>query len=288
MTIMFKSICIIGTGLIGGSIARAMRRNKLCRHIIGYGRNEQNLMKAKALGVIDEYSLDLEKAIANVSLVIIATPLGAMKDLFVQLKQFKSELTIMTDVGSAKTCVIDAAKEVYGEVPSEFVPGHPIAGTENSGVEASFAELYDNRRVILTPHENIDPEALNVVRELWTRIGAKVSEMPAEHHDEVLAATSHLPHVLAFSLVDTLARMNERQEIFDYAAGGFSDFTRIASSDPVMWRDILFDNQQAIVEMIDLFQEDLSRLRASIESNDSEHILEIFQRAKQARDNFKM
>lgn len=287
MTIMFKRVCIVGTGLIGGSMARAMRRNGVCEHIVGFGRNEQNLVKAKQLGVIDEYSIDLAQAVADVSLVVLATPLGAMKTLFEQLKLVKPELAIMTDVGSAKACVIQEAKDVYGEIPGEFVPGHPIAGTENSGVEASFAELYDDRRVILTPHDNIDPEALNVVRELWTRIGAQVSEMSAEHHDEVLAATSHLPHVLAFTLVDTLARMNERQEIFDYAAGGFADFTRIASSDPVMWRDISFDNREAIVKMIDRFQDDLSGLRAAIETSDSAYILEIFNRAKNARDNFK-
>ncbi len=286
MSIMFKNICIIGTGLIGGSMARAMRRNGMCEHVIGFGRKEDNLKKAKELGVIDSYSLDLAEAVSEVSLIVLATPLGAMKALFEQLKSVKPELAIITDVGSAKACVIQAAKQVYGEVPSEFVPGHPIAGTENSGVDASFAELFDHRRVILTPHDNIDPEALNVVRELWTNIGAQVSEMSPEHHDEVLAATSHLPHLLAFTLVETLARMNEGQEIFEYAAGGFADFTRIASSDPVMWRDISFDNRLAIVKMIDRFQDDLSDVRAAIESNDDEHLLEVFTRAKNARDNF--
>lgn len=286
MTILFKKICIIGTGLIGGSMARAMRRNGLCEHITGYGRGEANLAKAKELGVINDYSLALEKAVSNVDLIIIATPLGAIKKLFEQLNLLKLGSTIITDVGSAKACVIQAAQEVYGKVPPQLVPGHPIAGTENSGVEASFAELYDKRRVILTPHGNIDSKALKRVRELWTQIGAEVSEMSAEHHDEVLAATSHLPHVLAFSLVDTLARMNERQEIFEYAAGGFTDFTRIASSDPTMWRDISLDNSQAIVKIIDRFQDDLSSLKQAIESKNSEKILSIFNNAKTARDNF--
>ena len=267
-------------------MARAMRRNQLCEQIVGFGRGQANLTKAKELGVIDDYSLDLKTAVSEVELIIIATPLGAIKTLFEQLKSLKSASAIMTDVGSAKACVIQAAQEVYGKVPPEFVPGHPIAGTENSGVEASFAELFDQRRVILTPHDNIDSNALERVRELWTQIGAVVSEMSAEHHDEVLAATSHLPHVLAFSLVDTLARMNERQEIFEYAAGGFTDFTRIASSDPTMWRDISLDNSEAIVKIIDRFQDDLTRLKQAIESKNAEKILDVFSKAKKARDNF--
>ena len=288
MSVIFKNVCIIGTGLIGGSMARAMRRNGLCEHITGFGRGELNLKKAVELGVIDDYSLDFSKAVAKANLVILATPLSAMQDLFELLKKHKPDDAVITDVGSAKACVIQAAENVYGEVPSEYVPGHPIAGTENSGVEASFAELYDDRRVILTPHTNTDLGAIRAVKELWQQIGAKVSEMSPEHHDEVLAATSHLPHVLAFSLVDTLARMNERQEIFEYAAGGFTDFTRIASSDPVMWRDISLDNSDALLKMIDRFQQDLTELRQAIADGDSDKIKQTFERAKDARDNFTL
>jgi len=288
---MINRVCLIGVGLIGGSFVRALRQEQLCGSIIGCGRNSDNLKKAVALGVIDEFSTDVEKACQGSDLIIVATPLGAMVSIFseiksaIQKKLVKADVMI-TDVGSAKACVLKAANEVFDQIPDNFVLGHPIAGTENSGVEASFAELFVNRKVILTPVENTNANAVQSIESLWQQIGAFVVKMSVEHHDEVLAATSHLPHVLAYSIVDTLATMSEKQEIFKYAAGGFKDFTRIASSDPVMWRDICLDNNKALLTMINLFQSDLTTLKQAIEAKDGERILSIFENAKKARDQF--
>jgi prephenate dehydrogenase len=181
---------------------------------------------------------------------------------------------------------VEDVRRVFGRVPTRFVPGHPIAGTERSGVEASFADLYQGRKVILTPLEETDVTATQSVRAMWEAAGADVHEMSVIHHDEVLAATSHLPHVLAFTLVESLARMSEQREIFTYAAGGFRDFTRIASSDPVMWRDICHGNRKAILAMVDRFRDDLDALALAIEEDDESRITRIFQDAKAARDRF--
>jgi prephenate dehydrogenase len=193
---------------------------------------------------------------------------------------------LVTDGGSAKGSVVTDCREAAPELLQRFVPGHPIAGTENNGVAASFAELYHNRRVILTPLPENDPAAVARVRGLWETCGAEVTVMSVEHHDEVLAATSHLPHMLAFGLVDMLARMKENDEIFRYAAGGFRDFTRIASSNPVMWRDICIANREALSPMLAAFAEEMTALADSIAEADSDELLNIFERAKAARDRF--
>ena len=283
---MVKQVCLFGVGLIGGSFARALREHRLCERITGCGRSEANLQKAVSLGVIDDYTTDPKRAVVGADLIVFATPLGAMPGLFATIKPLLTESMVLTDMGSAKGSVLNAARTAFGEMPANFVLGHPIAGTENSGVEASFSTLYVDRRVILTPVENTSAQALKLVRQLWQGIGASVVEMDVQHHDEVLAATSHLPHVLAYSIVDTLATMSEKKEIFRYAAGGFKDFTRIASSDPVMWRDICLDNRAAILHMIELFQSDLARLTEAIAKQDGDKILTIFENAKQARDQF--
>jgi prephenate dehydrogenase len=193
---------------------------------------------------------------------------------------------IVTDVGSAKASVVTLAQRCLPNHIARFIPGHPIAGTENSGVEASFDGLFTDRRVILTPTEQTDVVALYKVSAMWKACGATVSEMSVEHHDSVLAATSHLPHMLAFTLVDYLAGRTDKEEIFDYAAGGFRDFTRIASSDPVMWRDICLSNSDAILGMVKEYQSALDSLSQALEASDGEHILELFQRAKASRDEF--
>ena len=193
---------------------------------------------------------------------------------------------VITDVGSAKESVVKAAHAAFKVMPKTLVPGHPIAGTEKSGVEASFAELYENRRIIITPLELSSDDAVSKVRSMWQACGADVIETTIEHHDEVLAATSHLPHMLAFSLVDTLAKMDAKNEIFDFAAGGFRDFTRIASSDPDMWRDICLANGDALVSMIKKFSDDLQLLSKAIENNDSSYLEDTFSHAKKARDEF--
>ena len=209
-----------------------------------------------------------------------------MSAVFEKIKAGLGADSVVTDGGSAKASVVEALRQAGGELPSWFVPGHPIAGTEQSGVEASFAELYKGRRVILTPTAATDPAATQKVRAMWEAAGAVVNEMSVEHHDEVLAATSHLPHMLAYSLVDTLARMDDQQEIFDYAAGGFRDFTRIASSDPQMWHDICVANREQLVTILHAFNDDLQRLTHAVEQADSDYLKDTFTRAKKARDKF--
>jgi prephenate dehydrogenase len=222
--------------------------------------------------------------VQDADMVVLAAPVGAMESLFRTLQPALSPDAIITDVGSTKLSVMAAAQAAFGRCPANFVPGHPIAGTEKTGVEASFAELFRERRVILTPGPGTDPAATAKVRAMWQLTGALVSEMSAEHHDQVLAATSHLPHVLAYALVDHLAAMDDRMEIFAYAAGGFRDFTRIASSSPEMWRDIACANRAALTAVLDGYLHDLQQLREAIARNDGESILAIFRRAKQARD----
>ena len=283
---MIGRLCIIGTGLIGGSLARALRVAGHCGEVVGCSRNPAHLQEAVDLGVIDRFDTDPAQAVAGADMVLVAVPLGAMEAVFRALRDRLDEDAVLTDVGSAKTGVIEAARRGFGELPSNFVPGHPIAGTEQSGVAASFAELFRDRRVILTPLEQTSAAATARVRAMWEAAGAVVDEMDPAHHDAVLAATSHLPHVLAFNLVDSLARLGDSDEIFRYAAGGFRDFTRIASSDPVMWRDICLANGDAILQMIERFGGDLERLADAVRGHDGEHLQAVFTRAKQARDRF--
>ena len=283
---LIKKMTVVGVGLIGGSFARAVRSAGLVESICGYGRSTENLKRACELGVIDEYSTDLKQAVKEADLVFIATPVGSFQSIFEQIKGELKEGAIITDGGSTKGSVIEMAKAVFGQVPPNFVPGHPIAGTENSGVEASFSTLFNEHRVILTPLPNTDNDALSVVTQLWESTGAQVILMEYHHHDLVLGATSHLPHLLAFSLVNTLTTLDEKQEIFENAAGGFRDFTRIASSDPYMWQDICLANKDALLEHLDHFTKDLNKLRTALEQSDADSLRQIFVRAKQSRDDF--
>lgn len=284
MSVYFAKVSIIGVGLIGGSIARSLKKNNLCGKITGYSRREQELQKAVELGVIDDYRLSMREAAKEADLIIISVPLGLFEKVFTEIKDVISENTLITDAGSAKSSVINTAAKVFGELPKGFVPGHPIAGNEKSGVSASFDSLFENRCTIITPTEYSSSQAVSDVTQLWEGIGASVVSMSAEHHDLVLAATSHLPHVLAFSLVDTLSQMHEHSEIFRFAAGGFRDFTRIASSDPVMWRDICLHNKTAILAVLKNFESQLKRVEQAITEQNSETIEKLFSRAKKARD----
>jgi prephenate dehydrogenase len=283
---LIKRLAIIGVGLIGGSLARALRAKGEVGEVIGCGRGKENLEKAVELGVIDSYTHDVGKAVAGADMVFLAVPLGAMRDTFAAMRGYLMEGVVITDGGSSKGSVVDDCRAVFGIEPPGFVPGHPIAGTENSGVEASFAELYQNRRVILTPTDDTSSEAVQRVSRMWELCGSDVTVMSVAHHDEVLAATSHLPHMLAFALVDSLARMKENDEIFRYAAGGFRDFTRIASSSPVMWRDICMANREALGRVMQGYIKDMSDLADTIASGDGERLLEIFERAKESRDKY--
>ena len=283
---MIDRICIIGVGLIGGSLARALKSAGACGEIIGYGRSVEGLEKAVELGVVDRYESDIALAVKDADVVVIAIPVGSMQPIFKAMAPHLDASTIVTDAGSTKASVVEAAKQAFGELPANFVPGHPIAGTEKSGVEAAIDDLYKDRRVILTPLESTSAAATETVRKMWEAAGAKVELLEVEHHDEVLAATSHLPHMLAFALVDALARLDEKAEVFRYAAGGFADFTRIASSDPTMWTDICLANRDALLQAMKLFSEELSGLHEAIEEGDAERVKAIFERAKSARDGF--
>ncbi len=283
---MIERLCIIGVGLIGGSLARALREAAYVKEIVGSSRSAENLQRAVDLGVIDRYDTAPSRAVEGADLVFVSVPLGAMATVFASIKDALAEGAVVTDGGSAKASVVEDVKKAVGRLPAWFVAGHPIAGTEQSGVEASFPDLYKGRRVILTPSVETDVEAVKKVRAMWEAAGASVNEMDVAHHDEVLAATSHLPHMLAFALVESLARMSEQREIFEYAAGGFRDFTRIASSDPVMWRDICLANRDALLVMVERFKNDLDDLTAAIRIQDAHKVLEIFQDAKAARDAF--
>ncbi|MEY6433153.1 prephenate dehydrogenase/arogenate dehydrogenase family protein [Thioalkalicoccus limnaeus] len=283
---MIDRLAVIGVGLIGGSLARALRAAGQVGEIVGCGRSREHLERALDLGVIDRFSTDPAEAVVGADLVFLATPLSAIRPTLARIKGHLRDQAIVTDGGSVKGSVVEDARVVFGRVPPRFVPGHPIAGTERSGVEASFPELYRQRRVILTPLPGTDPEALDRVRGLWELCGAEVSLMDVVHHDEILAATSHLPHLLAYGLVDALARMRENDEIFRYAAGGFRDFTRIASSSPVMWRDICVANRTAVGDMLQRFAVELNDLADTIQRGDGDRLLEIFARAKAARDRY--
>jgi 3-phosphoshikimate 1-carboxyvinyltransferase len=285
---MFNRLCIIGVGLIGGSIARSARQHGLCHSIIGYGRksDEQNLQMAKQLGVIDDYTLELEKAVQGADCVVIATPVAGVESIFSQLKPLWSDNAIYTDVGSTKGSVIAAAERVFGVVPDNLVPAHPIAGAENSGVTASVDDLFLHKRLIITPVENTRIEAVQKIQGFWERLGSLVSVMDAQHHDSVLAATSHLPHILAFALVDMLGHKDEQSEIFQYAAGGFKDFTRIASSDPTMWQDICTANKDEIIPLIEQLKDELDKIQCLLENDDSRQLFATFTYARNARQRF--
>lgn len=278
-----KQLTIIGVGLIGGSFAKALRQHGVVREVVGYGRNEDNLQLGIQLGVIDRYTLDIAEAVKDADVIVLASPLGAMGPVLKALAPHVKDGAIITDVGSAKQCVIDDARATLKDT-THFIPGHPIAGREKSGVTAVDDELFVAKRVILTPLAENDAESVATVKRLWQQCGADVVKMDVTHHDNVLAATSHLPHVLAYSLVDTLSRMQEQQEIFAYAAGGFRDFTRIASSDPVMWRDICLANKDSILHVLDYFAADLLTLREAIDKADGKALEQIFAHSKETRD----
>lgn len=283
---MIKRLCLIGSGLIGGSFALALKRANAVEEIVAYDRNYAAAQRACELNVADRAESELAKAVEHADVIVLAVPMGAMAPVLKALAPLTQFEQIITDVGSAKARVVEDAVAAYGSLPARFVPGHPIAGTERSGVDAAFAELFQNRKTILTPLAETDEAAIEVVTQLWQSAGAQVVKMDVEHHDEVLAATSHLPHFLAYTLVASLVRMDDSEEIFCYAAGGFRDFTRIASSDPSMWHDICLANKDKVLKLVEHFESDLSALRQALESGHSEEMLKVFSTAKAARDRF--
>lgn len=285
---MFNRLCLIGVGLIGGSIAQAARQQGLCKQIVAFGheKNSPNLQLARQLGVIDDFYTDLPAALEQADLVIIATPVGAVSSVFAQLKPYWSPQAIYSDACSTKGSVVEAVQAVFGQVPDNFVPAHPIAGAERSGVEASSADLYQNRRVIITPLATTDTQAVDKLSQFWRQLGSSVSLMSVEHHDTVLAATSHLPHILAFALVGLLGHKDEQREIFKYAAGGFKDFSRIASSDPIMWQDICLANKNEIIPLIQQYKAELSRIEQMLADDQAQQLFDTFTYARNARQRF--
>ena len=279
-------LVVVGLGLIGGSFAKGLREKGLFREVVGVDLDPQSQRLAVELGVVDRCESDLAAACVGADVIQLAVPILAMQKLLVALAGLNLAGAVLTDVGSAKGSVVRAAELAFAGLPLRFVPGHPIAGSEQSGVEAANGQLFRRHKVILTPLAQTDQAALALVDRLWRELGADVEHMAVEHHDQVLAATSHLPHLLAFGLVDSLAKRSENLEIFRYAAGGFRDFTRIAGSDPVMWHDIFLANREAVLHTLDGFRDDLDALRAAIDAGDGHHLLGVFTRARVAREHF--
>jgi cyclohexadieny/prephenate dehydrogenase len=280
----FNKMALIGLGLIGSSLSRAIRRGKLAKSISGHARSAETRERAMELGLADEMHATAADAVKGADLVILCTPVGTYAALASEIGPHLEAGAILTDVGSVKKCVI---KDVGPHVPAgvHFIPGHPIAGTEHSGPDAGFASLFENRWSILTPVEGTDPDAVARLRAFWEACGSNVDIMDADHHDLVLAIVSHLPHLIAYNIVGTAADLEEvtKSEVIKYSAGGFRDFTRIAASDPVMWRDVFLTNKDAVLEMLGRFSEDLSALQRAIRWGDGEMLEEFFTRTRSIR-----
>ncbi|HAD37600.1 MAG TPA: prephenate dehydrogenase/arogenate dehydrogenase family protein [Gammaproteobacteria bacterium] len=284
---MIHHLTIIGVGLIGGSLAKALRFENAVGHITGFGRTESSLQRAQALGVVDSWSLDLGTAVEQAEVVVIASPVNAISSTFQKLKSCLGDNAIVTDAGSVKGPIVDAAVSGLGDKIVNFVPGHPIAGKEQSGVDAASATLFKGHRTILTPIANTGTEAISTVKDMWETIGAEVVFMEPSVHDELLALTSHLPHALAFILVDLLSRQTNPEDSFDLSAGGFYDITRIASGDPVMWRDIFLSNQQAVLQRLTEFSTAIANLAELINDCDSHGLEQMFKHSNEVRRQIK-
>lgn len=281
---MIEKLTIIGIGLIGGSLARALRDADEVREIIGYGRSVGNLQQAMQLGVIDRAEVALPDAVRGADMIVLSLPVGNMAEVLNALGPVLPEQAVVTDVGSVKGSVIAAARVALGPRFTHFVPGHPIAGTEQSGVAASLPDLFQRRHVILTPEPETDEGAMARVRAMWEAAGAQVKMLSVADHDRILAASSHLPHMLAYCLMDMVVRHDDHRAILENSAGSFSDATRVAASDPVMWRDICLANRDALLDALRRYQADLGAFTEAIANGDGKWLCETFTRAKHARD----
>tara|TARA_X000001036_G_scaffold365590_1_gene350123 strand:+ start:264 stop:1115 length:852 start_codon:yes stop_codon:yes gene_type:complete len=281
---MINKITIIGVGLIGGSLALALKERNLAKVVFGYGRDQSRLEEAQKSNVIDAFSTNIKEAIDEANIVVIATPVGTFKDILDQIEPLISSNVIITDVGSTKSDIVNIVNDVLRDKSSYFIPAHPIAGKERSGFEVSDSKLYDGKKVIITPQETNSPESIDVIDQMWKNVGADVDFMSAESHDNLLGMTSHLPHMLAFSLVNYLVDQNPNASI--YAGGGFKDFSRIASGDAVMWRDICLQNKNQIMNHLKGYQSTLDDLLEAINDEDSEKLGQLFTTAKKTRDSW--
>ncbi len=281
---IFDRVAIIGLGLIGSSIGHAIKRAGLAHHIAGYARTEKTRKKALEIGFVDTVYETAAQAAEGADLILVCVPVGACGSVSREIAGSLKPGAILTDVGSAKEAVIRAMRP---HVPEgvHFIPGHPIAGTENSGPESGFATLFDGRWCILTPVAGTNPEALQRLTNFWESCGSMVDQMSADHHDQVLAITSHLPHLIAYNIVGTVADLEEdsKSEVAKFSAGGFRDFTRLAASDPIMWRDVCIANREALLEMLGRFTEDLSALQRYIRRGDAEKLQALFTRTRDMR-----
>ena len=281
---IFKRVALIGFGLIGGSIARGAKLQGLADEIVTTARSEKTRARVAELGIVDRVMESNAEAARDADLVILCIPVGACGLVMQEIAPFLKPGAIVSDVGSVKGAIV---REMGPHIPeaAHFVPAHPVAGTEHSGPDSGFAELFINRWCILTPPEATDPGAVEKLRAFWAGLGARVEIMTPDHHDLVLAITSHLPHLIAYTIVGTADELEEvtSSEVIKFSAGGFRDFTRIAASDPTMWRDVFLNNKDAVLEMLGTFNEDLSKLTRAIRRNDGEALFEHFTRTRAIR-----
>ena len=278
---MFKKVCIIGCGLIGSSIARAIKKNNLSEEIVSSNRSESINKKVIELNIVQDASADTKKMATNSDLIIIATPLSSYEDVILKIKDTLKSGTILTDVGSVKENIMSLVEKNLPKNVS-WIPSHPIAGTEESGPEAGFSDLFKNRWCILTPSKNAQNKDINLLKIFWEKLGSKVDVMNAKQHDYILSITSHIPHLIAYNVVNTSLDIQDEKKsnIVKYSAGGLSDFTRIAASNPIMWRDIFIQNKNNTTKMIDKFIENLEDIKKAISSEDSDKLEKIFTKTK--------
>ena len=279
-----KKVAFIGMGLINSSLARDLKIKKFYLSSSAYSRRLSTINKIKKLKLVDFASSNIEKTIKEADIIIVGIPVAAYQEVFKKICNNIKPGAIITDVGSVKKEVINSVKK-YIPKNVDFVPGHPIAGTENSGPESGFAGLFKNGWCILTPNKNTSKSSVKIIKYMWQLVGMKVDIMDSNYHDEVLAITSHIPHIIAYSIVGTIANLQTtiKKEVIKYAASGFRDFTRIAASDPIMWRDIILYNRQSILKMLNLFKKDLSKLESAIKNNDDKFLLNLFTKTRRIR-----
>lgn len=281
----FNKLAIFGVGLIGGSVALALKKSGLVAEVVGVGRNESSLQQAIDLGVINR-AAPAKEAVQGADVVLLATPVGQFASIMQTIAPHLDEKTVVTDAGSTKQDVVAAARSYLGDKLRRFSPAHPIAGAEKSGVAAARADLFQGRNVILTPVTETANDAIEIAQAFWQACGAKVSQMTPRAHDEVFAAVSHLPHLLAFGLVAELAQRDNAETLFAFAASGFRDFTRIAGSSPEMWRDVSLANRDALLKELEMYQEQLASIRMLLRGNDGAGLQALFEAARTARNNW--
>ena len=282
----FERVAVIGVGLIGGSFASAIKGKKLCGHVVGAGRSAANMKLALERGIIDSIAADAATASNGADLILVSTPVAQFEKILHAIGPKLKPAAIVTDAGSTKRDVVAAARAALGAKIAQFVPAHPIAGAEHSGAAAANAELFRGRRVVLTPLDENRAQDVEALAGLWGAIGARVSRMTPQEHDQVFAAVSHLPHLLAYALVDEVSKRPNSAQLFGYAAGGFRDFTRIASSHPEMWRDICVANSDQLLKELSSFAGELEKIRKFLETSDAESLEKLFTKARAARERW--